>query len=56
MKTLEDLKAFCLNKKQMNEVNGGHSDCDKLVIKANIEGHKWNDKQWEEWTNAFMDC
>lgn len=51
MKTLDTLKEFSLDKKQMNEVNGGLSDCDKVIIEGNQHGKDWDD--WDGWFMRF---
>lgn len=54
MKTINNLKAFCLNKKQMNETTGGAIRvCDQLVIMANKFADQWSQAELDEWGNLF---
>lgn len=49
MKTLEDLKTFCLDKKQMNEATGGaNNGCDYVVMQMNT----WSIGQMQKKTNG----
>lgn len=56
MKTLEDLKAFSLDKKQMNETIGGYTPCELLVIQGNKANY--SDKDWDHWADLMIanDC
>lgn len=51
MKTLEDLKAFSLNKKQMNAVNGGNKRCDDVVREGNMHDADWDG--WDDWADRY---
>ena len=53
MKTLEDLKAFSLDKKQMNQIEGG-SYCEQLQqITRGEEAAGWTNDQWDAWADAW---
>ena len=58
MKTLEDLKAFSLDKKQMNEATGGaNTGCDYVVGLANKHGSKWSQAELDAWAELYdMNC
>lgn len=50
MKTLENLKTFCLDKKQMNAVTGGQTPCDVL---ANLIKQSQDETRLEELNSLF---
>ena len=50
MKTLEDLKAFSLDKKQMNQIEGGRDaqECARLQEEAS----NGSVEDWDAWADA----
>ncbi len=56
MKTLEDLKTFCLDKKQMNEATGGaNNGCDYVISYANEHMEHWTDAEKDQWAKELFD-
>ena len=56
MKTLKDLKEFSLDKKQMNQIEGGYDKaaCRDLEEIANgRESENFTDADWDAWANRF---
>lgn len=55
MKTLEDLKAFSLDKKQMNEATGGaNNGCDYVIGYANEHMDHWSDAEKDQWAGRIV--
>ena len=56
MKTLKDLKAFSLDKKQMNQIEGGSQYCEHLQqMTRGEEAQGWSNEKWDEWAEAWAD-
>lgn len=56
MKTLKDLKAFSLDKKQMNRIEGGYDReaCRGLQeIATSPEAANLTDEDWDAWAKRF---
>lgn len=56
MKTLEDLKKFSLDKKQMNQIEGGTDPeaCrDLQEIASSPEAANFTEEDWDAWANRF---
>ena len=55
MKTLKDLKEFSLDKKQMNQIEGGSKHCENLQqMTRGEEAQHWTDQQWDEWADNWI--
>lgn len=52
MKTLEDLKAFSLDKKEMNAVNGGKT-CADVQAEITEASREWSEGRWIVWEEDF---
>ena len=48
MKTLKDLKAFSLDKKQMNQIEGGKT-CADVQAEITLKSRNWSDGRWIVW-------
>ncbi len=56
MKTLEDLKKFSLDKKQMNQIEGGDDKeaCrDLQEIASSPEAEHFTHEDWDAWADRF---
>ena len=54
MNTLKDLKAFSLDKKQMNQIEGGSQYCEHLQqMTRGEEAQGWSNEKWDEWAEAW---
>lgn len=52
MNTLKDLKAFSLDKKQMNQVEGGKT-CADVQAEITENSREWSDGRWIVWEEDF---
>lgn len=52
MKTLKDLKAFSLDKKQMNQIEGGKT-CEEVLSELNDNIEDWSEGRWIVWDEDF---
>ena len=52
MKTLKDLKAFSMDKKQMNQVEGGKT-CADVQAEITADSRNWSDGRWIVWEEDF---
>lgn len=52
MKTLKDLKEFSLDKKQMNQIEGGKT-CADVQAEITPESRDWCDGRWIVWEEDF---
>ena len=54
MNTLKDLKAFSLDKKQMNQIEGGSQYCEHLQqMTRGEDAQGWSNEKWDEWAEAW---
>lgn len=53
MKTLENLKAFSLCKEQMNEVAGGQTICDDMIVYVNKYSMQMTAEQLDKWADLY---
>lgn len=52
MKTLKELKEFSLDKKQMNQIEGGKT-CADVQREITLESQNWCDGRWIVWEEDF---